>query len=131
MNTLEEKTKENAGNKAISRRETTPTIWSEETEQAVTVQLELPGVQEKDIELNVDNHILTVIAENDIPVFDGFTLVLREIPEIRYRASFELPEKIDESKIKAALKNGILTLTLPKVEAVKPKKFSIPIQQEG
>ncbi len=108
-----------------SRLEITPRTRVEESEDAFTLTVELPGVGEKDIELCLENRTLSVTAENAVQSFKDHTLVLNEIPEIRFRTAFDLPERVDTAGIKAANRNGLLILTLPKREEVKPRRIAI------
>ena len=109
----------------MNRQEVTPVSRVDETDDAFTLTLELPGVTEKGIDLSLEERTLSVTAENTVETFKDYTLVLSEIPEMRYRAAFELPERVDTAGIKAAHKNGMLILTLPKREAVKPRRIAI------
>ena len=109
----------------VSRVEVTPATRVGESADALTVTVELPGVSENEIELTVEHRTLTVLAENTVQSFKDYTLMLTEIPEVRYRASFELPERVDTAGIKAASRNGLLILTLPKREEVKPRRIAI------
>jgi len=121
---LIKKTEQNP-QKEISRLEVTPVTRVEENKDAFTLTVELPGVSEKDIELTLENRTLSITAENTVQSFEGYTQVLTEIPEVRYRAAFDLPEHVDTAAIKAANKNGLLILTLPKREEVKPHRIAI------
>lgn len=109
----------------MNRQEVTPVSRVDENDEAFTLTLELPGVTEKGIDLSLEERTLSVTAENTVETFKDYTLVLSEIPEMRYRAAFELPERVDTAGIKAAHKNGLLVLTLPKREAVKPRRIAI------
>jgi len=109
----------------VNRQEVTPVSRVDENDDAFTLTLELPGVTEKGIDLSLEERTLSVTAENTVETFKDYTLVLSEIPEMRYRAAFELPERVDTAGIKAAHKNGLLVLTLPKREAVKPRRIAI------
>ena len=109
----------------MNRQEVTPVSRVDENDVAFTLTLELPGVTEKGIDLSLEERTLSVTAENTVETFKDYTLVLSEIPEMRYRAAFELPERVDTAGIKAAHKNGMLILTLPKREAVKPRRIAI------
>ncbi len=108
-----------------SRLEVTPATRVEESEDAFTLTVELPGVNEKDIELTLENKTLAITAENTVQSFKDHTLVLTEIPEVRYRTAFDLPERVDTAGIKATNKNGLLILSLPKREEVKPRRIAI------
>ena len=109
----------------MNRQEVTPVSRVDENDEAFTLTLELPGVTEKGIDLSLEERTLSVTAENTVETFKDYTLVLSEIPEMRYRAAFELPERVDTAGIKAAHKNGLLILTLPQREAVKLRRIAI------
>jgi HSP20 family molecular chaperone IbpA len=109
----------------INRLEATPVSRVEENQEAITLTIELPGVGEKDIDLTLENRTLSITAENTVQSFKDYTLVLTEIPEVRYRTAFDLPERVDTAGIKAANKDGLLILTLPKREEVKPRRIAI------
>jgi len=108
-----------------NRLELTPVSRITESEEAFTLTMELPGVSEKQVELTLEDRTLTVTAEKEVASFKDYTLILNEIQEARYRAAFELPERVDTAKLQASCKNGMLVLTLPKREDVKPRRIAI------
>jgi len=109
----------------VNRLEVTPVTRVDEKDDAFTLTVELPGVEEKDVEVTLENRTLSITAENTAQSFKDYELVLAEIPEVRYRAAFELPARVEATGIKAANKNGLLVLTLPKREEVKPRRIAI------
>lgn len=109
----------------VNRLEVTPVSRVEENEEAFILTVELPGVGEKEMEITLENRTLSITAENTVQAFKDYTLVLTELPEVRYRTAFDLPERVDTTGIKAANKNGLLILTLPKREEVKPRRIAI------
>jgi len=109
----------------VNRLEVTPVSRVQESDEALTLTVELPGVDEKAIELTLENRTLSVTAENEVGTFKDHALVLTEIPEVRYRTAFDLPERVNTADIKAAHHNGLLILTLPKREEVKPRRIAI------
>ena len=111
----------------VNRVELTPASRVEEGKDAYTLAVELPGVGEKDIEVTLENCVLSITAENTVELMKDFTLVLNEIPEVRYRAAFDLPEHVNTADIKAANKNGLLILTLPKHDEVKSRRIAITV----
>lgn len=111
----------------VNRAELTPASRVEESKDAYTLTVELPGVIEKDIEVTLENRVLSVTAENTVESMREHTLVLSEIPEARYRAAFDLPEHVNTEGIKATNKNGLLILTLPKHEEVKPRRIAVTV----
>lgn len=123
----EERNEQTAGAPAMKhpRTELSPLYTVEESADGYTLTLELPGVDTKDINLEIENRTLSVTAENTVGAYEGFAKVIREAPEVRYRASFDLPEQVDGEAVRASRKNGLLILTLPKRAAVKPRKIEI------
>lgn len=109
----------------VNRAELTPASRVEENKDAYTLVVELPGVAENEIELTLENRVLSIVAENTVETMKDYTLVLNEVPEVRYRAAFDLPDHVDTAGIKAANKHGLLILTLPKREEVKPRRIAI------
>jgi HSP20 family protein len=103
-----------------------PSVEVAETDSDVTVTAELAGLEEKDIEVRVDNDVLTLKGEKRTETDDKD----RRYSE-RYYGRFErrltLPAQIDEDRARAAFKNGVLTVTLPKTETTKPATNRIPI----
>lgn len=87
-----------------------------EQAHAVKVLLEMAGVEPDEVEINVDNRVLTV---------SGDSVLRHEGRPIRYRRSFQLSEEIDSGRISAKAKNGVLELLLPKHEAAKVHKVKV------
>jgi HSP20 family molecular chaperone IbpA len=77
------------------------------------------------LDVRVDNHVLTIRAQTDHAHFVEPTY--REYQLVNYFRQFELSDKVDESKISADLKHGVLTLTLPKAEEAKPRKIAVAV----
>jgi HSP20 family protein len=105
---------------------TLPAVDVRETEAAFLMEVELPGLSEKDVEVKLDNTLLTISShkeENKEEKKNGY--VLRERKSARFSRSFVLPEGVDREKIDAEFKNGVLNLTFPKVAAAKPKTIEV------
>jgi HSP20 family protein len=102
----------------------TPAVDITSTEEGYQLRAELPGVDKEGLEITVDKGELTIVGRRKIPVPSGEALH-REIRAHDYRRVYELDSSIDTDKIHARLDQGILTLTLPKAEAVKPLKIAI------
>jgi HSP20 family molecular chaperone IbpA len=109
----------------VNRLEMTPVTRVDEKDTAFTLTVELPGVNEKDVEVTLESRTLSITAENSVQSFKDYDLVLTEIPEVRYRAAFDLPERVETAGITAAHEKGLLILTLPKREEVKPRRIAI------
>ena len=89
-----------------------------------TLQVEMPGVNKEGLEMWVENNELTIVGRRSLPAVQG-TLVHRESRRENFRRAFELDPSIDASKISAKSEQGVLTLTLPKAEQVKPRKITV------
>jgi HSP20 family protein len=97
-----------------------------ETEDAIEVKGSLPGVKPEDVEISVANGVLTVKAEHRETTEDKKRDFYRR--EIRYGSfhrAISLPVSVDADKAEARFENGLLHLTLPKAEAIRPKQIKI------
>jgi len=88
------------------------------------LDLEMPGVRKEDLEVTVENNELTVIGRRKDGELRG-ELVYRESRPLDYRRVFDLDPSIDAGKITAKIEQGIVKLTLPKAESVKPRKIPV------
>jgi HSP20 family protein len=95
-----------------------------EDKDGYVLEAELPGVGKDGLELTVENGELTIVGRRTPVQSTGQTLY-RESRPADYRRTFELDPSIDSTKISAVLDQGILTLRLPKTEAVKPRKITV------
>jgi HSP20 family protein len=105
---------------------TLPAVDVRETEEAYLMEVELPGLSEKDVEVKLDNTLLTISSrkeEKKEEKKNGY--VMRERRSSSFSRSFVLPEGVDREKIDAEFKNGVLNLTFPKVPAAKPKTIEV------
>jgi len=92
---------------------------------AFTVRAELPGLTEKDIDINVTANVLTVKAARQVSAPEGYTAHRRERQSFSFTQSYELPARVDPEKVQASLKQGVLTLTLPKASEAQPKRITV------
>jgi HSP20 family protein len=104
----------------------TPAVDIFETDQEITVLADMPGVKAKDLAIDLRENTLTLSGEVESPEGEKEQDVLREYRTGDYYRQFTLSEGIDQSKIEAALKDGVLRLRLPKVEAAAPP--TIPVK---
>jgi HSP20 family protein len=102
----------------------TPMADVESKENAYTIHAEMPGVDKSNLEITVDKGELTIIGHRQIQPAAGDPVYL-EIRQADFRRVYELDPAIDTMKITAHMDQGILTLTLPKTEAVKPRKITV------
>jgi len=102
-----------------------PPVDIYEVADGLVVTADVPGVTQDQLEVRVDNHILTIRGQiSDSMMSDA---AYREYELVSYFRQFELSEKVDESKITADMKHGVLTLNLPKAEEAKPRKISVAV----
>ena len=102
-----------------------PSVTFEDTGEAFRLSAELPGISEKDIDIDVTAKALTIKAARKTEVPEGYTAHRRERQSFSFTRSYELPLPVDPEKVQASLKQGILTLTLPKVAEVQPKRVTV------
>jgi HSP20 family molecular chaperone IbpA len=102
-----------------------PTADIFEAENALTVVLEMPGVDKGNVDISVEAGVLTISGRLDFSKYEGMQPVYTEYNIGHYRRSFSLSNKIDQSKIAGEMKDGVLTITLPKAEEAKPRRIAI------
>jgi HSP20 family protein len=102
-----------------------PTADIYETEHALTVHLEMPGVEKANVDVRVEGDVLNVEGRIDLSKYQGLQPLYTEYNIGHYSRSFRLSNKINQSKISAELKDGVLSLTLPKVEEAKPRTIQL------
>ena len=117
-----EKTKEEA---TVPARVFVPTADIYETEGALTVVMEMPGVDKGNIDISVHDGTLKVEGRLDFSKYEGLQPVYTEYNIGHYARSFSLSSKIDQNKIGAEMKDGVLSLVLPKVEEAKPRTIQV------
>ena len=89
-----------------------------------TLEVEMPGVNKEGLEISVENNELTIIGRRSLRKVEG-ALLHHESRPVDFRRTFELDPSIDADKISAKVEQGLVTLTLPKTEHVKPRKIAV------
>jgi len=95
-----------------------------ETRDGYVLEAEMPGVNKDGLEVSLEGTEITIVGQRASEAANGESL-LRERPFADFRRAFELDPAIDTSKITANMNQGVLTLTLPKSEKVKPRRIAI------
>lgn len=103
----------------------TPDVDIYETEQGITLLADLPGVESGDLAIDLKDGVLTISGEVNGLSGDGENGILTEYETGRYFRQFTLSNIIDQAKIDAKLNDGVLTLSLPKVEKATPRKIEV------
>ena len=105
-----------------------PKVNVYEYDKKVGIIAEIPGLDKKDLKIEVEEGIL-IISGDKHGLFDegGAKVLRRELIGSSFKRQFELGEQLDGEKIKASFKDGLLSIDIPKVEQEKPKKVSVKI----
>jgi HSP20 family protein len=96
-----------------------------EDAQAITVLADMPGVRPAQLTIDLHEGVLTMTGHADAQGGPTEVVILREYPVATFQRSFTLSEAIDQQKIEASLKNGVLRLRLPKAERARPRQITI------
>lgn len=105
-----------------------PSVDVCEDEKAFYVEAELAGYDMKDVEVNVEKHVLHISSHKTVKNAEDKKFLIRERSFVEFDRAFSLPEGINEEAIDAEFKNGVLTITLPKMPVEQPKKISVKIK---
>jgi len=111
--------------KTVPGRYYVPSADIFETDEALSVVMEMPGVEKKDIDIVLENHTLRVDGRIDFAKYEGMQPVYTEYNVGHYARSFTLSDKVDQETISAELNDGVLTLTLQKSKEAQPRRISI------
>jgi HSP20 family protein len=96
-----------------------------ENDHDIIVYADLPGVDDKNVNITLEDDVLTLIGHQNDEAPEAMEMLYRGYRPGIYRRSFTLGVSIDREKIDAKIKNGVLTLTLPKAEEAKPRKITV------
>ena len=103
----------------------TPDVDIFETEKQITLLADIPGVKSDDLSIDLRDNVLTLLGEITPADTSNEEMLLVEYQTGKYYRQFTLSEVIDQNKIDAKLDDGVLRLTLPKVEKATPKKITV------
>lgn len=101
-----------------------PKVNIAETKDSFVLQAEMPGVNKEGLDVQLEGNELTIVGRRETGV-PGAEPVYRESSARDFRREFVLDPSIDTSKLSAAIDQGVLTVTLPKAEKVKPRKIQV------
>jgi HSP20 family protein len=118
-------TTQKASSSASATREyITPDVNIYETNEGYLLQAEMPGVNKQGLEITLENNEITITGHRQPATVAG-DLLFRESRTADFRRVFELDPAIDTGKVAARMDQGVLTLTLPKSERVKPRRIKV------
>jgi len=99
-----------------------------EDSTGITLRADLPGVPKEKLSLQVEADTLTIEAEMSIATPDGMEASYAEVSVPRYRRAFTLSKELDSSKVSAELRNGVLSLRIPKAEHAQPRRIEVKVK---
>ena len=122
----------------VTRRETTgapsrnepqtvlrPPVDIYEDDEGITLHADMPGVTREDLEIRVDNDTLLIEGDSPIELPEGMQPLYADVRSTRYRREFGLSGELDTEAIDASLKDGVLSLRIPKRAEVRPRKIEV------
>lgn len=115
----------NGAERTRARRVYVPRVDIYETEDTIVAVADMPGVDEKSLEITLEKGVLTIDGYVEPEDSEKYSLAYAEYGVGDYHRSFKLSNEIDQSKIEATVKNGVLHLHLPKVGEAKARKISV------
>jgi len=113
----------------VSSRVWSPPVDVYEDQDVIVIQAELPGMKQEDIDIEMTGETLTIRGERkfeDEQRRDRYVRIERQYGA--FQRSFTIGIPIEENKVKATYRNGILEVTLPKAEVTKPKKVQVAVE---
>jgi HSP20 family protein len=96
-----------------------------DTGKDLMVKAELPGMSEKDIQITCNQDGLTISGERKVDVPEGYSVHRQEREQVKFSRSFSFPCKVDLEKATATMKNGMLSVTLPKAPEAQPRQITV------
>jgi len=108
-----------------SRRSFIPKADIYETDKEIIILADIPGANDKTVDITLEKNILSITAYIEPVRRDGFEIAYAEYEEGDYQRSFRLSDEIDRDKIEAAVSDGVLRLLLPKSQGARTKKISV------
>ena len=91
----------------------------------LTLRAEVPGLGQDDFEISVNQEVLTISGQRETPAPEGYKVHRRERASVKFTRSFALPSKVDLEKTTAVVKNGVLTVRLPKAPESQPRQIAV------
>jgi HSP20 family protein len=96
-----------------------------ETKEAFLVKAEVPGLAESDVSVSVEDDALVVRGERKSEVPEGYKVHVRERAPVAFTRKLPLPARVDADAVTATLKDGVLTITLPKAQEALPRQIAV------
>jgi HSP20 family protein len=123
MNSVAEKEEQTVSTPQTTRNYVTPGVNILETKDNYILEAEMPGVNKEGLNISVEDNVLTIVGRRQAA--PEAQLLYRESRPADFRRAFELDPSIETGRITAKIEQGILELTLPKAEKVKPRTITV------
>jgi HSP20 family protein len=114
-----------SSDEAQQQRAVLPAVDVYEDEAGITVLADMPGVPKNQLELKVEGDALSIEGQVQAQTPEGLEAVYAEVRVPRYRRSFTLSRELDATRIDASLKDGVLTLRIPKQAHAQPRRIEV------
>ena len=108
-----------------TQRPIRPPVDIFEDSTGITVQADMPGVSKDRLDIHVDNDTLSIEGRTEIPMPEGMEALHADVRSTRYQRSFTLSSELESDKVEASLRDGVLTLRIPRREDHKPRRIEV------
>lgn len=105
-----------------------PRAWFSDEGNALCIRADVPGLGEKDITLTLHQDVVTLSGERKVKAPEGYQVHRAERGTYRFSRSFSLPVQVDAEKVTATVKNGVLTVQMPKAPQAQPRQITVKAQ---
>lgn len=102
-----------------------PRVDIRETDDAVSLTADMPGVDEKSVNIDVERNTLTIRGEFNAKPPEGYSLTYREYRVGNYEREFTLSDDVDRDNVEASVSNGVLRMRMPKAKQAQPRRIEV------
>jgi len=102
-----------------------PPVNMYDSGKELMIRAEVPGLSDKDIHISGNQDTLTISGERKVELPEGYSVHRQERADVKFSRSFDLPCSVDLEKASASVKNGLLTVTLPKTPEAQPRQIAV------
>ena len=117
--------------KAVQQNQTEqpirPPVDIFEDSTGITVQADMPGVSKESLNVHIDNDTLSIEGKVELQMPEGMEALFADVRSTQYQRSFSLSRELAGEKVEASLKDGVLTLRIPKREKYQPRKIEVNV----
>ena len=104
---------------------TWPRLSLADSGEKLVLSAELPGLSEKDVNVAIEQDVVTISGERRVKALDGYSIHRQERADFKFVRGITMPCKVDAEKATATVRNGVLTVTLPKAPEAQPKRIEV------